>query len=33
MRGRRGRVFEQGDLRFVILKLIGEKPSHGYELI
>ena len=33
MRGRRGRVFEQGDLRFVILKLIGEKPSHGYDLI
>jgi DNA-binding PadR family transcriptional regulator len=33
LRGRRGRVFEQGDLRYVILKLIGEKPSHGYELI
>ena len=32
-RGRRGRVFDQGDLRFVILKLISEKPSHGYELI
>jgi DNA-binding PadR family transcriptional regulator len=27
------RVFEQGDLRLVLLKLIGEKPSHGYELI
>jgi DNA-binding PadR family transcriptional regulator len=28
-----GRVFDQGDLRWVILKLIAEKPSHGYELI
>jgi len=27
------RPFEQGDLRFVILKLIGEKPSYGYEII
>ena len=31
--GRRSRVFEQGDLRFVLLKLIADKPSHGYELI
>jgi len=31
MRG--GRFFERGDLRFVLLQLIGEKPSHGYELI
>jgi DNA-binding PadR family transcriptional regulator len=31
--GRMGRVFDQGDLRFVILGLIAEKPSHGYELI
>ena len=31
--GRSSRVFEQGDLRFVILQLIAEKPSHGYELI
>ncbi len=30
---RRGRVFDQGDLRFVILALIAEKPRHGYELI
>jgi DNA-binding PadR family transcriptional regulator len=30
---RAGRVFEQGDLRLVLLKLIGEKPRHGYELI
>ncbi|HUZ13290.1 MAG TPA: PadR family transcriptional regulator [Caulobacteraceae bacterium] len=27
------RIFDQGDLRFVILKLIGEAPSHGYEII
>jgi DNA-binding PadR family transcriptional regulator len=33
-RGGRGeRVFDSGDLRFVILALIAEKPSHGYELI
>jgi DNA-binding PadR family transcriptional regulator len=31
--GRRGRFFEQGDLRWVLLGLIAEKPSHGYELI
>jgi len=30
---RPGRVFEQGDLRLVLLKLIADKPSHGYELI
>jgi hypothetical protein len=30
---RRGRVFDQGDLRYVILALIAEKPRHGYELI
>ena len=30
---REGRVFDQGDLRFVILKLIGESPRHGYEII
>ena len=29
----RGRVFDQGDLRYVILALIAEKPRHGYELI
>ena len=27
------RMFAAGDLRFVILKLLAEKPSHGYELI
>src|SRR5271170_4546359 len=30
---RGGRFFDRGDLRFVLLHLIGEKPSHGYELI
>lgn len=28
-----GRFFDHGDLRFVVLKLIADKPSHGYELI
>jgi len=32
-RGRGGRFFDQGDLRFVLLKLIADQPSHGYELI
>ncbi|HLZ67198.1 MAG TPA: PadR family transcriptional regulator [Aliidongia sp.] len=31
--GRMGRLFEQGDLRFLILSLIEEKPRHGYEII
>jgi DNA-binding PadR family transcriptional regulator len=32
--GRRAaRMFDQGDLRLVLLALIAEKPSHGYELI
>jgi len=31
--GRRGRVFDHGDLRLVILALIAEKPRHGYEII
>ena len=31
--GRIGRLFEQGDLRFIILSLIEEKPRHGYEII
>jgi DNA-binding PadR family transcriptional regulator len=26
-------VFEQGDLRLLLLSLIAEKPRHGYELI
>ena len=32
-RGRMGRVFEQGDLKYVILRLLEEKPRHGYEVI
>lgn len=31
--GRIGRLLEHGDLRFVILALLKDKPSHGYELI
>lgn len=29
----RGRMFEQGDLRYVILRLLEEKPRHGYDII
>ena len=32
-RGRGGRLFEQGDLKYVILRLLEEKPRHGYEII
>jgi len=32
-RGGGGRVFGHGGLRFVLLQLISDKPSHGYELI
>ncbi len=31
--GRRGRMFDQGDLRLVILHLISEKPRYGYDII
>jgi DNA-binding PadR family transcriptional regulator len=31
-RGRR-RVFDQGDLRLVILRLLSEAPRHGYDII
>jgi DNA-binding PadR family transcriptional regulator len=31
--GGRGRMFEQGALRVVILHLLQEKPRHGYEII
>jgi DNA-binding PadR family transcriptional regulator len=31
--GRLGRVFEHGDLRYVLLQLIAERPRYGYELI
>lgn len=33
-RGRRSaRVFDHGELRFVVLALIAERPRHGYEII
>lgn len=32
-RGRRGRMFAQGELRLALLALIAENPLHGYELI
>lgn len=32
-RGGIGRLFSTGDLRYLLLDLIAEKPSHGYELI
>jgi DNA-binding PadR family transcriptional regulator len=36
-RGRRGwrskRIFESGELRLVLLKLIADEPRHGYDLI
>jgi DNA-binding PadR family transcriptional regulator len=31
--GRIGRFFDHGDLRYVLLGLIAERPRHGYELI
>ena len=31
--GRPPRLFEKGDLKYVILDLLNEKPSHGYEII
>jgi DNA-binding PadR family transcriptional regulator len=30
---RRGRVFGKGDLKYVILDLLQDRPAHGYELI
>lgn len=36
-KGRHGgggrRMFDQGDLRLVVLALVGQQPRHGYELI
>jgi len=32
-RARRGRMFESGELRLVLLKLIADEPRHGYDLI
>jgi DNA-binding PadR family transcriptional regulator len=31
--GRQGRMFGPGDLRLLLLALIADKPSHGYDLI
>jgi len=31
--GRRRRIFDAGELRLVLLKLISDQPRHGYELI
>jgi DNA-binding PadR family transcriptional regulator len=31
--GDRERLFDSGELRLVILQLVAEKPSHGYEII
>lgn len=33
MRGRRRRWFEAGDMKYVILKLLRDKPRHGYEVM
>jgi DNA-binding PadR family transcriptional regulator len=30
---RQSRIFDHGDLRFVILRLIADGPRHGYEII
>ena len=30
---RQPRFFEKGDLKYVILNLLKDKPSHGYEII
>ena len=30
---RPSRIFEKGDLKYVILDLLKDKPSHGYEII
>lgn len=31
--GGRHRLFDHGDLRFVLLAMIADKPAHGYDLI
>ncbi|MDR1934373.1 MAG: PadR family transcriptional regulator [Candidatus Accumulibacter sp.] len=31
--GKRERIFASGDMKFVVLHLIGQKPAHGYEII
>jgi DNA-binding PadR family transcriptional regulator len=30
---RRARLFEKGDLKYIILDLLKDKPAHGYEII
>ncbi|MFQ5678072.1 MAG: PadR family transcriptional regulator [Gemmatimonadota bacterium] len=32
-RGRGGRVFARGDLKYIILELLAEGPLHGYEVM
>lgn len=32
-RGRRGRVFDAREFQILLLRLIGDEPRHGYELI
>lgn len=32
-RHRRGPVFESGEMKYIILRLLREKPRHGYEVI
>lgn len=32
-RGFRFRMFDRGDLKYVILRLLSEKPMHGYEVM
>ncbi len=29
----RGRMFDRGDLRYMILRLLAERPMHGYEVM
>jgi len=31
--GRRGRSFQRGDLKYIILDLLKDKPRHGYDII
>jgi DNA-binding PadR family transcriptional regulator len=31
--GGRRRLFDHGDLRFILLRMIADKPAHGYDLI
>ena len=33
MHARAARFFEQGDLKYVILRMLEEKPRHGYDII